>query len=102
MWNEPNPDPGGNPGSSRELTDLKDENEQQKLLIAQLKEMLRKEQSTVTNEKIEEYINTLSKLKAKKSRMKRDESASTDRGTVIDSVKKEKVILLKQQLEENK
>lgn len=106
MLGQPDPDPGGDtPGaqSSREITDLKDQNEHQQVLIAQLKEMLRKEQSTVPQEKVEEYINTLSKAKAKKSRLKKDDSGSTERSSSsMDSRKHEKVNLMKQQLEENK
>uniref|UniRef100_A0A6P7F5F7 Protein lava lamp-like n=1 Tax=Diabrotica virgifera virgifera TaxID=50390 RepID=A0A6P7F5F7_DIAVI len=106
MLKEPDPDPGGEasgPQTSREIKDLQEENEQQQVLIAQLKEMLRKEQTTVPQEKVEKYINTLSKAKAKKSRLKRDDSGSTEKGsTSMDSKKHEKVNLLKQQLEENK
>ncbi|XP_072380192.1 uncharacterized protein [Diabrotica undecimpunctata] len=106
MLKEPDPDPGGEasgPQTSREIKDLQEENEQQQVLIAQLKEMLRKEQTTVPQEKVEKYINTLSKAKAKKSRLKRDDSGSTEKSsTSMDSKKHEKVNLLKQQLEENK
>lgn len=55
MWEDQNPDPGGTSVSSpspQELSDLKDQNEQQLVLIAQLKEMLRKEQSTVSQDKV--------------------------------------------------
>lgn len=107
MWKDPDPDPGGEPpgGSSkisRELSDLKDENEQQKVLIAQLKEMLRKEQSNVSQEKIDEYVNTIKKMTAKKSRVRKEESSSTEKHITIESVKTEKLNLLKQQLEQNK
>lgn len=107
MWKKPDPDPGGQapePQPPREVKDLQDQNEQQQVLIAQLKEMLRKEQSTVPQEKVEEYMNTLSKVKAKKSRFKRDELGVLDRssGSSMDSKKHERVNLLKQQLEENK
>ncbi|VEN47539.1 unnamed protein product [Callosobruchus maculatus] len=101
MWGDPEPDPGGQPSTSisRELTDLKSQNEQQQVLIAQLKEMLRKEQSNVPQEKVEEYIQTLSKVTAKKSQSRKDE-LGTDKTISVDSNKK--INLLKQQLEENK
>lgn len=107
MWTEPNPDPGGDPPESsskisRQLSDLKDENEQQKLLIAQLKGMLRNEQSNVSQEKIDEYVNTLKKVTAKKSRVKKEESSSSEKHITIESGKTEKLNLLKQQLEQNK
>lgn len=107
MWKEPNPDPGGDPPESssmisRELSDLKDENEQQKLLIAQLKGMLRNEQSNVSQEKFDEYVNTLKKMTAKKSRVKKEESSSSEKHVTIESGKTEKLNLLKQQLEKNK
>lgn len=115
MWKDPEPDPGGDTqeGSSsgkplQELSDLKDQNQQQQLLIAQLKEMLRKEQSNVTQEKVEEYINTLSKVKAKKNRTKKDVSGNLERSvsssssSSVDIIKKQRVNLLKQQMEENK
>ncbi|KAF5308263.1 hypothetical protein FQR65_LT06256 [Abscondita terminalis] len=112
MWggSGPGPDPGGTEGgnestgssSNQQLIDLKDQFEQQQLLIAQLKEMLRKtEQKNVTEEKFEEYANTLTRMSArvKKNRMKRGET--TDE-TVIDTPASEKIMLLRQQLEENK
>nr|CAH7737863.1 unnamed protein product [Callosobruchus chinensis] len=101
MWGDPEPDPGGQPSTSisRELTDLKSQNEQQQVLIAQLKEMLRKEQSNVPQEKVEEYIQTLSKVNAKKSQSRKEE-LGTDKSSSVDSNKK--INLLKQQLEENK
>lgn len=114
MWKEPEPDPGGDPPEStstisRELSDLKDENEHQKVLIAQLKEMLRKDQSTVSQEKIDEYVNTLKKISAKKSRAKKVETSekninveSTEKNINVESAKTEKLTLLKQQLEQNK
>lgn len=114
MWKDPEPDPGGDTqeGASsgkplQELSDLKDQNQQQQLLIAQLKEMLRKEQSNVTQEKVDEYINTLSKAKAKKNRAKREDSGNLERSfsstsSSVDVTKKQKLNLLKQQLEENK
>ncbi|KAK4887323.1 hypothetical protein RN001_003594 [Aquatica leii] len=112
MWGGtgPGPDPGGTEGgdrstgssSNQELIDLKDQFEQQQVLIAQLKEMLRKtEQKTVTEEKVEEYANTLTRMSArvKKSRMKRAETADE---SIIDTPASEKIMLLRQQLEENK
>lgn len=107
MWKDPDPDPGGDPPErplkiSRELSDLKDENEQQKVLIAQLKEMLRKDQSNVSQEKIDEYVNTLKKMTARKSKGKKGESSSTEKHITIETGKTEKLNLLKQQLEQNK
>nr|XP_023025146.1 protein lava lamp-like isoform X2 [Leptinotarsa decemlineata] len=107
MWKEPDPDPGGDrpyaAQTSRELTELKDQNEQQQLMISQLKEMLRKEQSSVPQEKVDEYINTLSKVKAKRTRLKKDESGTREKhSSTVDINKSEKVNLLKQQMEENK
>lgn len=107
MWKDPDPDPGGEPpgGSSkisRQLSDLKDENEQQKVLIAQLKEMLRKEQSNVSQEKIDEYVNTIKKMTSKKSRVRKEESSGSEKHITIESGKTEKLNLLKQQLEQNK
>lgn len=56
MSEDQNPDPGGSnpnpPQTPLELSDLKDQNEQQLLLINQLKEMLRKEQSNVSQDKV--------------------------------------------------
>lgn len=56
MSEDQNPDPGGSnpnpPQTPLELSDLKDQNEQQLLLINQLKEMLRKEQSSVSQDKV--------------------------------------------------
>ncbi|KAG5898644.1 hypothetical protein JTB14_021018 [Gonioctena quinquepunctata] len=110
MWKEPDPDPGGERTSigqnSREISELKDQNEQQQLMIAQLKEMLRKEQSSVPQEKVEEYMNTLSKVKSKRARLKKDETGGREKSSgssaIADSNKHERVNLLKQQLEENK
>lgn len=116
MWSsESGKDPGGSgppQQSSQELTDLKDQFEQQQVLISQLKEMLRKtEQTKVTQERVEEMANTLTKMnaRAKRSKMKREgEGEKSD--TVgaggnrkqIDTPAKEKINLLRQQLEENK
>lgn len=119
MWGS-GPDPGGtteggSPSgskSSQELTDLKDQFEQQQVLIAQLKEMLRKtEQTTVTDQKVEEYANTLTRMsaRAKKSKLRREgdvdsqiEVTSIISTKTIDTPASEKIMLLRQQLEENK
>ncbi|CAH0560726.1 unnamed protein product [Brassicogethes aeneus] len=93
------PDPGGSQGASnREITDLKDQNEQQQVLIAQLKEMLRKtdQQTNVTEDKMQEYIKTLNRKKNNK--LKTGDVISVN----IDSNKKERLNLLRQQMEENK
>ncbi|XP_050303991.1 golgin subfamily B member 1-like [Anthonomus grandis grandis] len=109
MWGKDNPDPGGTDrtGSSvQELSELKDQNEQQLVLIAQLKEMLRKEQSSVSQDKVEEYVNTLNRARAKRSKLKKESGSSSSSSTTatvnIDAIKKEKINLLRQQLEENK
>lgn len=121
MWSDINKDPGGSSGkdppvhppSSQELADLKDQFQQQQILISQLKEMLRKnEQTVVTQEKVEEYANTLTKMnaRAKKYKLKKEsntQSKSDTTGPVdtqkhIDTPTKEKINLLRQQMEENK
>lgn len=115
MWSsESGKDPGvsGPPQqSTQELADLKDQFEQQQVLISQLKEMLRKtEQTKVSQERVEEMANTLTKMnaRAKRSKMKREgEGEKSDvEGTgskrQIDTPAKEKINLLRQQLEENK
>ncbi|KAI4462901.1 structural maintenance of chromosomes protein 2 [Holotrichia oblita] len=108
MWPGPGPDPGGSteagPPSSQELNDLKDQFEQQQLLIAQLKEMLRKsEQTSVTQEKVEKYANTLTKMKARAKRSaKRSEDGKEGSGKRIETPASEKITLLRQQLEENR
>ncbi|KRT79688.1 hypothetical protein AMK59_7559 [Oryctes borbonicus] len=108
MWSGPGPDPGGSTGagppSSQELNDLKDQFEQQQLLIAQLKEMLRKsEQTTVTAEKVEEYANTLTKMKARAKRnAKKSDGAKESSGKRLETPASEKINLLRQQLEENR
>lgn len=119
MWSEGNKDPGGSSGkdppahppSSQELADLKDQFEQQQLLISQLKEMLRKNE-VVTQEKVDEYANTLTKMNArvKKNKLKKDNNAQGKSDTAgqvdsqkhIDAPTKEKINLLRQQLQENK
>lgn len=116
MWKGPNEDPGPPAGGSGidpdtnphpQLADLKDENEQQQLLIAQLKEIIRKnEQTSVTAEKVEEFANTLAK--AKRNKLKRETSSSENKQSSQDGGKKneglqnQKVLLMKKQLEENK
>lgn len=121
MWGGSGPDPGGTKGgdpssgipSNQELMDLKDQFEQQQVLIAQLKEMLRKtEQTTITQEKVEEYANTLTRMsaRAKKNRLRKEgeteskseTSVATKKTTTIDTPAKEKLMLLRQQVEENK
>lgn len=119
MWSDTSNDPGGStskdppphpPPSSQELADLKDQFEQQQILISQLKEMLRKnEQTVVTQEKVDEYANTLTKMNARIKRNKlKKESGKADSGAVVDTKKhidtptKEKINLLRQQMEENK
>ena len=55
MWGNADTDPGGqgpNTRTPQELSDLKDQNEQQLLLIAQLKGMLRKDQNSMSQEKV--------------------------------------------------
>ncbi|XP_066154375.1 protein lava lamp isoform X2 [Euwallacea fornicatus] len=110
MWGDQNPDPGGTefkePSQEQALTELKDQNEQQLVLIAQLKEMLRKEQSSVSHDKVEEYVNTLNKARAKRFKQKKGEASSSPNISTssanIDANKKERMNLLRQQLEENK
>lgn len=116
MWSpESGKDPGGPSASgapqqsSQELADLKDQFEQQQVLIHQLKEMLRKtEQTNVSQERVEEMASTLSKMnaRAKRSKLKREgEGERPDTGGArrqIDTPAKEKINLLRQQLEENK
>ncbi|KAF7266452.1 hypothetical protein GWI33_020219 [Rhynchophorus ferrugineus] len=108
MWDDPDPDPGGQKNvrpSAQELNDLGEETQKQ-LVLAQLKEMLRKEQSTVPQEKVEEYVNTLNKVKAKRSKQSKNEAGSTTKATTssanIDAIKKERINFLRQQFEENK
>ncbi|XP_063904226.1 protein lava lamp-like isoform X2 [Zophobas morio] len=105
MWKGPGQDPGGGPetgpppGSSQELSDLKDQFEQQQVLIAQLKEMIRKnEQSNVTQEKVDEYMNTLSKRGGRAKKLKRDD----DNKKTAEIPASQKISLLRQQVEENK
>ncbi|RZC33876.1 leucine-rich repeat-containing protein, partial [Asbolus verrucosus] len=107
MWKGPGQDPGGGsdsgppPGSSQELSDLKDQFEQQQVLIAQLKEMIRKnEQSNVTQEKVDEYMNTLSKRSARAKKLKKDEDNGNRK--TLDIPASQKINLLRQQVEENK
>lgn len=111
MWKGTAPDPGGSQDleePNQELLDLKDQNEQQQVLIAQLKELIRKnEQSTtVTQEKVEEYANTLSRISARtKNRQKKEEGSSSDiidETIVVNTPSKGKMLLLRQQLEANR
>lgn len=114
MWSpESGKDPGGSippQQSNQELADLKDQFEQQQVLISQLKEMLRKtEQTKVTQERVEEMASTLTKMnaRAKRSKLKREGEGerSSEGGSSrrqIDTPAKEKINLLRQQLEENK
>lgn len=109
MWADPGQDPGGPGGSepppNQELIDLKDQFDQQQLLIAQLKEMLRKtDQTSITQEKVEEYANTLTKMnaRAKKGKLKEGLPNETNITYSIDTPAKEKMNLLRQQFEANK
>lgn len=97
-----------NQQSNQELEDLKDQFEQQQLLINQLKEMLRKtEQTKVSHERVEEMATALTKMnaRAKKNKNKRVSGDVQDVGNTKQTVTtpaKEKMNLLRQQLEENK
>lgn len=130
MWWGPGQDPGGSgtegppkdPPQNQQLQDLQEQFESQQTLIAQLKEMLKKtEHSTsVSREKVEEYASTLSKMneRAKRNKLRKSDGARTedDKGVKQEVVKeltskkstsivnpaKEKVNLLRQQMEENK
>lgn len=120
MWSSPNQDPGGSGGGgppnqppNPELEDLKDQFEQQQVLISQLKEMLRKnEQTVVTQEKVEEFANKLSRMnaRAKQSKMKKEGESGQQSDVLgvpgsrrkINTPANEKINLLRQQLEENK
>lgn len=116
MWSaESGKDPGGSvppQQSSQELADLKDQFEQQQVLISQLKEMLRKtEQTKVSQERVEEMANTLTKMnaRAKRNKLKREGEGEKSGDAVfaggrrqIDTPATEKINLLRQQLEENK
>ncbi|XP_018327353.1 protein lava lamp [Agrilus planipennis] len=99
------------PPQTQELIDLKDQYEQQQVLISQLKEMLRKnEQTTVTPEKVEEYANTLNRMraKAKQGRSQKQDKEHKDgptesrRASTVNIQAKEKILLLRQKVEENK
>lgn len=114
MWRGPGQDPGG--GSSdppnQELMDLKDQFDQQQVLIEQLKEMLRKNEqtsvSTVTQEKVEEYKQRLSSMNArvKKSKLRKEGAKSEVVGVPgskrLETAHTEKTTLLRQQMEETK
>lgn len=120
MWS---PDSGGSSSSgvgpppkqsNQELEDLKDQFEQQQVLISQLKEMLRKtEQTKVSEERVEELASTLTKMNARAAKRKgksKRQPPDTElvveepgnRRHIVDTPAKEKINLLRQQLEENK
>lgn len=110
MWGSPE-DPGGPggpskaPPSNQELMELKDQSEQQQVLIAQLKEMLRKtEQNTISKEKVDEYANTLSRINArvKKSKGSKDRTTDAIPRKTIDFPQRDKLNLLTQQMEAHK
>jgi chromosome segregation ATPase len=107
MWKGPDQDPGGGPdsgpppGSSQELSDLKDQFQQQQVQIAQLKELLRKsEPSNVTQEKVDEYMNSLSKRSGRAKKLKKDDDNGGKK--TVDIPASQKISLLRQQVEENK
>lgn len=110
MSQGPSEDPGGSgPGvtehsGNQELNDLKDQFEHQQTLIAQLKEMLRKDdQTSVTQEKVAEYANTLTKMNARAKRNQNKEGGAKDIARkTIDTPSSEKMLLLRQQIEQNK
>lgn len=127
MWWGSGQDPGGSgaegssndPPQNQQLLDLQEQFESQQTLIAQLKEMLKKTENTsVSREKVEEYASTLSKMnaRAKRGKLRKSEGAKQEDETSIklESTKevsskkmtvtpaKEKVNLLRQQLEENR
>lgn len=103
MWPGPGQDPEGGPdpdppstSTQQELSDLEN---QQQVLITQLKEMMGKsEQSSVTQEKVDEYMNTLSRHSKAKKTKKGDISTRK----TIDIPASQKINLLRQQVEENK
>lgn len=113
MWGGQGPDPGGteseNPTSpsqsNQALKDLKDQYEQQQVLIAQLKELIRKtEQTTVTEQKFDDYVNTITRMSARAIMSSKNKGTDADKGetTTIDTPAKEKILFLRQQMEENK
>lgn len=130
MWWGSGQDPGGtggegpskDPSQNQQLLDLQEQFESQQTLIAQLKEMLKKTEhsSSVSREKVEEYASTLSKMneRAKRSKLRKSEGAKAEdhkslksdttkestskKSAVVVTPAKEKVNLLRQQLEENK
>lgn len=104
-------DPGGPGGPSKEpppnqeFLELKDQAEQQQVLIAQLKEMLRKQdQTSINREKVDEYANTLTRINArvKKSKSYKTNRPETATKSTIDIPQRDKLNLLKQQIEANK
>ncbi|KAH0999460.1 hypothetical protein HUJ04_001353 [Dendroctonus ponderosae] len=105
MSEEQTPDPGGTSITPQELSNASDQH--QFVHTAQLKEMLRNEQSNISQEKVDDYLKTLNKARAKRSKIRSGEtSGSSSNITIssanIDANKKERVNLLRQQLEENK
>lgn len=104
MWDGPSgPEgPSKDPPPNQELLDLKDQTEQQQTLIAQLKEVIRKqEQTTVNKEKMDEFANTLTRLSAMVKKNK-DKGEVAIRNTQIDIPQRDTINLLKQQVEANK
>ncbi|XP_049958619.1 protein lava lamp-like [Schistocerca serialis cubense] len=133
MWWSESSDPPGDqtqaPAQNVEVKELQDQFEQQQTLIAQLKEMLRKnEQQLVTKEKeVEEYATKLSGIKSrvsKRGRAKVEKTEATVSESVPDAVQQDvatadakdeelkstgkrkvqrgNLILLRKQLEENR
>lgn len=109
------------PSQNQQLVDLQDQFEQQQTLIAQLKEMLRKteQSSLVSREKVDEYASTLSEIneRAKRSKLRKSEGRKNElddsiksgvaaetsaRKSTVVTPAKEKINLLRQQLEENR
>lgn len=94
MWQNKEEDPGG----SSNVEQLDNES-----LLANIKEVFKNsDQSNVTQEKVTEYINTITKAKAKRTRLKRDGSNTVSESSTLDANKKQRITLLRQQLEENK
>ncbi|XP_065161792.1 LOW QUALITY PROTEIN: protein lava lamp [Atheta coriaria] len=109
MWKGTD-DPGGGsdntPPSSQELQEMKDQFEQQQMLITQFKEIMKKTDqtsTTVTQEKVAEYANTLTKMKSRAKRLNlAKEKDCEGEVTKLNTPANEKVLLLRQQLEQNK
>lgn len=129
MWWGSGQDPSGSGGEdppkeqppNQQLQELQDQFENQQMLIAQLKEMLKKtdQSSSMSREKVEEYASTLTKMndRAKRGKLRKTEGAKTEevssktevtkemtskKSTALVTPAKEKVNLLRQQLEENR